>query len=139
MAQVEKDLRLFKDKKSGKPLVRDIVKTKGSFTESEPTALPDLIASFHPFPYFIEEATHPKGNITQEKNLFFRDSTHDDEGIFIAAGTDIEGEKLLPNVSPLDFAPTFLKLLGQPIPDYMKGDVLNILSNEEAQIEKIGS
>lgn len=131
LKQVEKDLRALKDKKSGKPLVKDIIKTKGTFTETEPIDLPDIIASFHDFPYFIEEAIHPKGNIKQEKNLFYRDSNHDDEGFFIAAGVNIESGKLLPNVSPMDFAPTFLTLLEQPIPDYMHGNPLAIINRSD--------
>ncbi len=124
LEKVERDLRALKDKKSGKPLIDQIVKTKGTFSDSEPVNLPDIVATFHDFPYFIEEAIHPKCNITQEPNLFFRDSTHDDEGLFIAAGASIEKKGTLSNVSPADFAPTFLTLLNQPIPDYMFGKPL---------------
>lgn len=124
LTQVENDLRALQDKKSGQPLIKEIVKTKGTFTASEPLHLPDIVATFHDFPYFIKEASHPKCNIKQKPNLFFRDSTHDDEGLFIAAGPSIERRGRLLNVSPADFAPTFLTLLKQPIPDYMRGKPL---------------
>lgn len=125
LEKVSEDLRLLKDKQSGRPLIEDIVKTKGTFSENEPINLPDIVATFHDFPYFIDEATHPNGNIKQQPNLFFRDSTHDDEGLFIAAGPSLERKGILANVSPADFAPTFLTLLNQPVPDYMYGKPLS--------------
>lgn len=124
LEKVVGDLRALRDKKSGEPLIDQIVKTKGTFSDAEPIRLPDIVATFHDLPYFVREAVHPKRSITQEPNLFFRDSTHDDQGLLIAAGENIENREKLPNVSPSDFAPTFLTLLDFPIPEYMCGKPL---------------
>jgi predicted AlkP superfamily phosphohydrolase/phosphomutase len=51
-------------------------------------------------------------------------SSHDSKGIFMAMGPDIEKGRPIHGASLMDLAPTFLHILGLPIPSDMDGKVL---------------
>ena len=70
-------LKFFTDKKSGKPVYDKIIKSKGTYCDSIPFKLPDIIASLNGFDYFLEEINYKKEfTIKQTQNVFFRSNEH---------------------------------------------------------------
>jgi len=67
---------------------------------------------------------HPRMELTQKEPEFFRDSDHTQNGFVAAAGPDIYLRGVLPDISPLDLAPTFLMLLGEPQPPEITGKTI---------------
>jgi predicted AlkP superfamily phosphohydrolase/phosphomutase len=55
---------------------------------------------------------------------------HSMDGLFAAAGPDIESKGEIAGADVMDVAPTALHLLGCPIPQDVDGEVMNILSTE---------
>ena len=51
-------------------------------------------------------------------------ASHRPEGMFLLHGTDVRQESVSQQADILDLAPTFLWLMGQPVPTYMDGRVL---------------
>ena len=60
----------------------------------------------------------------------FNSLNHSEIGIFIAYGKDILKRRIR-EISYLDFIPTLLKLYGIITPPHMKGNILNIIKNED--------
>jgi predicted AlkP superfamily phosphohydrolase/phosphomutase len=86
-------------------------------------SLPDIFFDWVPTPYSKRRIEHPH-TVLEQKDLFFnRDTRHDLNGFFAAAGPGIIGPKRIPHLSVLDVAPTFLTLMGQTVPESMKGAV----------------
>jgi len=108
--RLEKDLQDLRDPVSGDSPVASIARTTRVFG-GPPPVLPDLLVEWTPTRYFRDRLVHPRGEITQTKPEFFRDSDHSREGWFVAAGPDITPGPL-GALSPLALAPMFLSLMG---------------------------
>jgi arylsulfatase A-like enzyme len=46
-----------------------------------------------------------------------------------AAGPSIQGRGALDGISPLDLAPTFLSLMGEPIPGMLSGKIIEAITH----------
>ncbi len=74
-------------------------------------------------PYQKRRIVHPHAVLEQKDMFFNRDTRHDLCGFFAAAGPGIHERGRIPNLSVLDVAPTCLRLMGQMVPESMKGAV----------------
>lgn len=121
--RVEADLKRLTDPVSGKPAVRYIARTVDHFSVEPHASLPDLFFDWAPAPYPKRRIEHPRA-VLEQKDLFFnRDSRHDLCGFFAAAGRGIADRGRIADLSVLDVAPTLLRLMGQPVPEAMRGAV----------------
>jgi PUA-like domain len=76
---------------------------------------------------FLERVAHPKVELVQAKQLYDRSSYHSFSGLVAAAGPSIRAYGHLGEVSLLDFPPTFLSLMGEPLPQKLTGRVLKAM------------
>lgn len=118
--RIEDDLRLLVDPVSGQAPVREVFRSS-CYGEGLHLALPDLIIKWRPSRYFRAKLHHPKAELSQPVPGFFRDSEHSETGFAAAAGPAISSSGYVGEVGLLDLAPTFLKVMGQPIPEGMDG------------------
>ena len=113
IAEIMEDLKLFVDSTSQQPIFKKITKVKGTLSVEIPFKLPDIMASFNSFDYFVKTITHPKGYVIhQEENFFFRSNEHSDYGFFVASGSDIPKYGEMKDVNFKDMAPTLTALAG---------------------------
>ncbi|WP_017715767.1 alkaline phosphatase family protein [Kamptonema formosum] len=126
--QLEADLMQLKDPETGEPVVRRVERICDLFGGDPPAVLPDLFVQWKPATHFMERVIHPKAELRQQKPEFYRDSDHSHNGFIAAAGPSIQRRGAIADVSLLDLAPTFLSLMGEPIPDKMTGQPLEALA-----------
>lgn len=121
--RVEADLKALTDPVSGNPAVRYMARTVDYFSTDPHESLPDLFFDWAPTPYPKRRVEHPRTLLEQKDMFFNRDTRHDLCGFFAAAGPGIAGGRRISNLPVLDVAPTCLRLMGQMVPESMKGAV----------------
>jgi len=127
LEQVEADLKRLTDPVSGRPAVRYIARTVDYFCSEPHESLPDLFFDWAPAPYPKRRIEHPRAVLEQRDLFFNRDSRHNLSGFFAAGGKGIAARGRIADLSVLDVAPTFLRLMGQPVPASMRGAVASEL------------
>lgn len=112
--EIEADLLQLKDVRTGKPAVEKVTQTVKAFRYSPPLVLLDLFIEWQASSQVMERVAHPKAELVQAAPSYNPSSYHRLTGFFIVAGASISVRGALGEVAVLDFAPTFLALLGQP-------------------------
>jgi hypothetical protein len=116
------------DVRTGEPAVEKVTRTvEGFHCGPPPSVLPDLFIEWKAASHFLERVAHPKVELVQAKQLYDRSSYHSFSGLVVAAGPAIRACGHLGEVSLLDFAPTFLSLMGEPLPQKLTGRVLETM------------
>ncbi|MEM9002156.1 MAG: alkaline phosphatase family protein [Cyanobacteria bacterium P01_F01_bin.86] len=128
LQQLQTDLEQLVDPRSGEPAVEQVLYPRDLFGKTAHPTLPDVVVKWRPGPYFMATVRHPQAVLTQAKPEFFRGSDHHQTGFFVAAGPAIATQGHLDSIALRDLAPTFLALLGQPVPAQMPGQVLPLVS-----------
>jgi predicted AlkP superfamily phosphohydrolase/phosphomutase len=123
--QLRTDLTQLIDPHTDKPAVERIARVDELFGSAPHPVLPDLVVEWKPVPWFIDRLVQPRAEITQPKPEFFRGNDHSQYGFIAAAGPSIEARGPIGDVPLLDLAPTFLSLLDEPVPQAMKGQVID--------------
>jgi predicted AlkP superfamily phosphohydrolase/phosphomutase len=103
--------------------VREVARSEQVF-RTVPGALPDLFVRWATSSRFVPRVVHPEVELVQRKPEFYRGSDHSEHGFIAAAGPAIRTRGSIDDVAVLDLAPTFLSLLGQPIPKGLCGKAL---------------
>jgi predicted AlkP superfamily phosphohydrolase/phosphomutase len=124
LERVTSDLRQLVDPVTGEAAVERAVVTVETFGGDPPLFLPDVFVLWKPGRHFMERLEHPKVELTQRQPEFSRDTHHSSNGFVAAAGPDIGADGDRGDVPLLDLAPTFLSLLGAPIPELVTGSPL---------------
>jgi predicted AlkP superfamily phosphohydrolase/phosphomutase len=125
------------DQRTGNPLVRRVFATADHYTGEHLDHLPDLLVEWSdeiPTGSTVVgkgsgatvRATSPKIGIVEGINHYGRTGEHRAEGLFIAAGPRLKHSVFSREISILDFAPTFGKLLGVELRD-LDGRAINEL------------
>lgn len=127
--RLEADLRQLVDPQTGGPAVKRMARTVEVFGGDPPFSLPDLFVEWSPTPYLKSRVVHPKAELVQEKLDFQRNSHHTHSGFLAAAGPSLHGRGAIGEISLLDLAPTFLSLLGQPIPENLSGKMIEAIAH----------
>ena len=110
----------LKNARTGKPMVQKVIRTRQQATECEPK-LPDadLVVLWQ------EDQTTDVADSPDVGRIgpvpYFRTGSHRSEGFLMAKGPGIAPGSSLPVGHALDLAPTILKLMGAPIPEYCEG------------------
>lgn len=113
--QIDNDVRMLRDAETNEALVKTTHRITKLFGIQPSELLPDLVVQWKPIPRLLRKVRHPRAVLRQDKPEFFRGTDHTTEGFFAAAGPSISGRGDKGLVSPLVFAPEFLRLLGQPV------------------------
>ena len=115
-------LHRLKHGRTGEPLVEKVIRTRQSATEDD-TKLPhaDLIVLWHKLPTDVVDSPDfgRIGPVT-----YNRPGSHRPHGFLLAKGPGIQAGSDLPEGHPVDIAPTILKLMNAPIPEYFDGKPL---------------
>jgi predicted AlkP superfamily phosphohydrolase/phosphomutase len=125
LSQIETDLRLLVDVRSGEPAVERVIRTAEAFRCGPPTSLPDLVVEWKSTSYLMDRVNHPKAELVQDKQYYNRSSHHTMYGSIFAAGPSIREGGDVSEVSPLDFAPLFLSLIGEPMSQRSTSRLMN--------------
>nr|MBA3441569.1 hypothetical protein [Pyrinomonadaceae bacterium] len=124
LERLESDLKQLVDLDTGEPAVKRITRSVDVFNGYPHVALPDLFIEWN-HRHFMQRVNHPMCDLVQKKPDFFRTTDHSDHGFFAAAGPSIGARESLGDVPVLDFAPTFLSLMGEPVPRCLTGKVID--------------
>jgi predicted AlkP superfamily phosphohydrolase/phosphomutase len=116
--RLESDLRQLIDPQTGEPAVMQVLRTGELFDCGPNSMLPDLFVEWKPGG-FMPRVVHPHAELAQQKPNYFRGNSHSMHGFIAAAGPSIQAQGAIDDVSSLDLAPTFLSLMGEPIPERM--------------------
>lgn len=112
--------------KTGKSAIKDIAITADIFPGEHVLNLPDIILQWaEDGP--IEQLEHPKLRVISEPVPDLRKTQHAGEGFMLTAGKGVQPQNDINTIDVLDLAPTMLSLLGEEIPEYMKGRILTEL------------
>jgi predicted AlkP superfamily phosphohydrolase/phosphomutase len=122
---IERELKRLVDPVTEKPAVNSVEKTVEIFKCAPHEYLPDIFVEWKSGS-FMERVRHPAGEIIQKRPEFFRRSDHSSRGFFALSGPSVKKCGKIGNIEVLDIAPTFLSLLGEPIPAVMTGHKLDI-------------
>ncbi len=117
-AEIEALLRQVRDARTGRPLVKEILRPRQTSDAVDPK-LPDadLIVRWIPVP--VDVVDTPYGRIGPMP--FQRTGSHVERGFLIAAGPRISPQMAPSAGHAIDLAPTMLSLIGAPVPSYMEG------------------
>lgn len=127
-AHLTEDLMALIDADTGRPVVRNVVRTADLFEGDHLDDLPDLLVEWDDTkPLGSANAgnsggshvriTSPKTGVIEGTNVYCRTGDHRPEGMFMALGPDIRPGKLDRTVSIMDFAPTISEVLGVELPN----------------------
>jgi predicted AlkP superfamily phosphohydrolase/phosphomutase len=111
--EMEADLHQLVDVRSGAPAVAKVIRTADAFGCGPPAVLPDLVVEWRSASYLMECVRHPRAELVQTRQHYNRSTHHTMEGFMAACGPSINAGDI-GEVSPLELAPAFLELLGQP-------------------------
>ncbi|WP_017715768.1 alkaline phosphatase family protein [Kamptonema formosum] len=128
LQRLEDDLKQLVDPHDGKPAVRRVARTVELFNCQPPLSLPDIFVEWKPGDRFMDRVTHPQTVLVQEKPQYCPDNQEKLSGFVAAAGPSIQGRGDIGHVSLLDLAPTFLSLIGEPIPEHIKGKPIEAIA-----------
>jgi predicted AlkP superfamily phosphohydrolase/phosphomutase len=130
-------LQQLKNARTGEPLVSKVVRTRRYPTEDqEGTRLPgpDLVVLWNKAGSPADVADSPDfGRIGPFPHA--RPGGHRSTGFLLAKGPGISPGSISPDAQGVDIAPTILKLLDAPIPDYLDGNPLPTILNAKETVE----
>jgi predicted AlkP superfamily phosphohydrolase/phosphomutase len=124
LARLEEDVRQLVDPRTDASAVSRVTRTVPVFGRTPPEILPDLFVEWQSSPHFLDRVVHPHAELIQPQPSYFRGSYHSHEGFLAAAGPSVGVQGDLGNIAVLDLAPTFLSLLGVPIPQALAGQAM---------------
>lgn len=126
--ELARDLLEIVDHETGAPMIKSVKRTDSLYRGERLIHLPDLLVEWNEeIPIGSATAGKPERStlrVSSEKigvvegtNWGCRTGDHRPEGLFIASGKGIRPGRVDRPVSLMDFAPTFTRLLGVPLPD----------------------
>ena len=137
--EVSAKLSQLKDPRTGEPIIKRVLRREETCHGPFANETADLILDwweesyFSPSPSFPERSHEPAITITEKRPTRGSEwgGTHRLHGILVAKGPQIRRGGEIDGARLIDFAPTLLYLLAQPIPSDMDGKVLVDLFNPE--------
>lgn len=131
--ELQEDLLQLINADTGRPAVTAVVKIADVYTGPNRHELPDLVVQWAEDGK-IERVRHPRFGTLHRPYPELRRTQHAPDGFLIGWGPGIRSGARPQGASTLDFAPTMLTLLGQPIPRDLEGRVLGELLAEERRL-----
>ncbi len=125
--QIENELMTLKDVKTGKSIVKQVVKVSDLYPTGLLEYLPDLLVE-----WTCEEpvlTVHAPRLGTFSKNFMgTRSGSHRGEGLFIFSGSGISPRRLSRKIDVVDLAPTIATMLNVPFPDVSGKPISEVLN-----------
>ena len=112
--RLEADFLQLKDPETGSPAIDHVTRTARVFGDGIPTRLPDLMVDWRSSSRMARRIVHPDAVLERKTVGNPRGNYHSATGLVAAAGPSIERRGYAGDFSPLDFAPLFLALMGEP-------------------------
>jgi predicted AlkP superfamily phosphohydrolase/phosphomutase len=143
-------LEELRDPDTGEQMVEKVYKREELYHGSQVHKASDLIIKWNGYRYKsrlnleIDDKVSASQIIIDPSKYSKISSIHKLNGIFMAYGKDIKHGINIEGAHIMDLAPTFLYLLGEPVPEYMDGKVLtdilreDFLSNTPIRYRKTG-
>jgi predicted AlkP superfamily phosphohydrolase/phosphomutase len=122
--QLEADLAQLVDPRDGLPAVKGVARTVDIFHCDAPASLPDLFVEWKPSAHLMDRVLHPRAELVQERPQYCPESEERLAGFVTAAGPSIQAAGDIGEVSLLQLAPTWLSLMGEPVPQTMSGEII---------------
>lgn len=141
--QLIEELKQLRDGETGRPIFLDVYRREEIYHGPYVDLAPDIVGLLDPTYHVAAVDWRPAGGDVivplGEQLLFVGDLSgqHDMDGILIAYGPQVRRGAEIAGAGIVDMAPTILALLGEPIPDYMDGRVLNELFVESPATDKV--
>ncbi len=130
-AEIGERLMRLRDPDGGPALVRKVWMREDLYTGPQLEAAPDMIIEWKDYAYYTQgNLKRGDGSVFIERlsidsSDFEHTGTHRLNGTIVLTGRDIIKKGVsLDGAGLADIAPTILHLMGQPVPDYMDGRVL---------------
>jgi predicted AlkP superfamily phosphohydrolase/phosphomutase len=125
--QLSADLLEIVDDRTGRPLVRRVLRTAELYQGPHLEDLPDILVEWSDDvatgstrvgsgANAVVRARSPKIGVVEGSNDYGRTGEHRPEGFFVAAGPGVTPGRLERMVSVMDFAPTIASLFGVALP-----------------------
>jgi predicted AlkP superfamily phosphohydrolase/phosphomutase len=111
------DLHDLVDPASGRPLVREVLRSRDLFTGEYADTLPDLIVRWNRDAPITGAASAKIGRIIREDTSTARTGDHRPEGLYFIRGPGIAAAGMREAARVEDFAPTMAQLLDVSLPD----------------------
>jgi predicted AlkP superfamily phosphohydrolase/phosphomutase len=134
-----RELAGWKDPETGRPLVKRAYKREELYSGPFLDRIPDLVLEWNmdgDYSYLFR-TTHPSSGhrptverVTENEKASAKSGDHRDNGILIAHGKAVAPGSLT-GAQIIDIAPTFLHLVGLPVPADMDGRVLTEIFKED--------
>jgi len=118
------ELREITDPITGRKIVHDVQRREDIFSGPYLQRIPDILLTLEPDVIVRTDFGANEWENTPSAEFHDLSGEHDMNGIFVAAGHDIQATGFLPQASLLDVAPTLLYSLDQAVPQNMDGRVL---------------
>lgn len=116
------ELEALRDPASGRPIVREVIRTDRAFPGERGAYLPDLVVRWDDTAP-ITAASSTRIGVVAGPSPDTRPGTHRGPGFVLACGPGVPRGVELQGGHILDFAPTLVARLGVAVPDHMRGRI----------------
>lgn len=128
--RIETALADIRDPFTGAKIIRRIYRRHEVFQGGFAEKMPELIVEYNLDYRSGKQTGLPLVTKVPKTDFDFQSGDHDPDGIFIAAGPNINSGEELPPAPIQDMAPTILHLMGLPVPENMDGSVMTDIFNK---------
>jgi len=128
-AELTAELRQLENADTGRPAVHDVIRVADVYQGPNLLELPDLIIQWaEETP--ITNLYHPRFGTISDEGFALRRTQHAPDGFLLAGGKHINEGEAPERADTVDFAPTILYMMNQPIPAELDGQILFDLLDE---------
>ena len=128
LRRLVEDFKQLTDPDTGQPVIDHVTRTVDVFEGGPPVSLPDLFVEWKHDTRFLQRVEHPQTELVQQKPAHCPSSEETLCGFMAAAGPSVQARGNMGDISLLDLAPTFLSLLGKPLPSKLSGHVMETMT-----------
>jgi predicted AlkP superfamily phosphohydrolase/phosphomutase len=114
----------------GNPIIADVHRASNHFHGDATDIAPDLMIETPDYRYLTARGFAFATDRVLTDHIIGRDAEHKQKGVFFATGSGIDCRDELREPSLEDVLPTLMYALGEDIPTYLDGEVLDIFSGE---------
>jgi predicted AlkP superfamily phosphohydrolase/phosphomutase len=138
ISELETELSCLRDPRTGRAIVRDVLRVDDEFPGDRRGWLPDLVVRWDSSAP-IDAATSDRVGTLTLPSPDPRPGTHAGPGFVLAAGPGIPASGVLQGGHIFDFAPTLLARLGVAVPRHMGGRVWSEWTQTQNQARSLAS
>jgi predicted AlkP superfamily phosphohydrolase/phosphomutase len=136
--RIMRELLEVRDPRTGEKVVKSVFKREELYQGPFVERAPDIVAWCHEMYKEGPLAAGPLVGEVPHDELVQVPGSHDEKGIFLAMGPDIEQGKILEGARLIDVPPTILHAMGLPVPTDMDGHVLTeAFTDEERAVASV--